>query len=485
MCDILICALPVSALNYAPAAPALLKSCVEKAGYSARTLDLSQTFYKDISNKNYSQYSEDTKFLLPNHVYSADSELKVQVWIKDSIAKIREINPRYLALSVFSYYMHRSAYLLTKEVRQQLPNIKIILGGFGVTQPATSLKNLEAFKQIELIKPFNQFMVDNKLCDHVVIGEGEDALVSLLEKDSKSVSLYGDLYNVPISNFDDYDLENYDYVDKLLLPITGSKGCVRQCTFCDIPTKFGRFRYRSGHHIAEEIISLKDRYGINNFSFTDSLINGSLKALTELVTELSNYNNSVSSDKRIRWNGQYISRPQGQMPERLYELMASSGAEGLTIGLESGSNSVLEAMNKKVKIEDVDYEMELFEKYNISTVLLFIIGFYNETEKDFMETIDTIFRYQKYVASGTILRMELGHPLAITAETALYDHANVLGLELDPVNPMHWTNKNLSELTFKERVRRRIIAQIVCDRLGIPTGMAAYNLQSILDALDE
>ena len=37
---------------------------------------------------------------------------------------------------------------------------------------------------------------------------------------------------------------------------------------------------------------LKNRYNINNFSFTDSLINGSLKALNELITELSNYNNS-------------------------------------------------------------------------------------------------------------------------------------------------------------------------------------------------
>jgi radical SAM superfamily enzyme YgiQ (UPF0313 family) len=484
MCDILICSLPVSALNYAPAAPALLKACVEKAGFTAKTVDLSQSFYINISNRNFNQYSEDSKFLLPNHEYDAVSKSKIDLWLNQSIDKIKRKNPKYVALSIFSYYMQRSAYLLTKEIRLHCPTAKIILGGFGLTQSSSSLKNLDNFKNIDLIKPFNQFMQEQGLVDHNIIGEGEDALVSLLQDHLPVVESMDDLYNVPISNFSDYNLIDYDYVSQILLPITGSKGCVRQCTFCDIPTKFGKFKYRSGKHIAEEIIQLKQEYGIQSFSFTDSLINGSLKALKELVTELSDYNARVSVDQRIRWNGQYISRPRGQMPEYLYELMAQSGAEGLTIGLESGSNAVLEAMNKKVKIEDVDYEMELFEKHNISTVLLFIIGFYNETYENFLETIDTIIRYQKYVANGTVIRMDLGLPLSITNETALYDRSHELGITLDQLNPNLWTCKNNSELTLKERIRRRLIAQVVCDRLGIPTGLSAYNLKGILNTLN-
>lgn len=485
MCDILICALPVSALNYAPAAPALLKACVEKAGYKARTLDLSQSFYIEISNRSFSQYSQDTKFLLPNHEYDIDSQAKINLWLAQSIEKIKDVNPKYVALSIFSYFMQRSAYLLTKEIRKHFPKMKIVLGGFGLTQPSSSLKNLSNFKSSDLIKPFNQFMQEQGLVDHNIIGEGENALVSLLESQDLITNSMNDLYNVPISDFSDYNLNDYEYVSKIILPITGSKGCVRQCTFCDIPKKFGKFKYRSGQHIAEEIIYLKQRYNVKSFSFTDSLINGSLKALKELVTELSNYNVNASEDQRIRWSGQYISRPKGQMPEHIYELMALSGAEGLTIGLESGSNNVLEAMNKKVKIEDVDYEMQLFEKYNISTVLLFIIGFYNETYDNFIETLDTIVRYQKYVANGTIIRMDLGHPLAITGETEIYDQAHNLGLTLDLLDPNLWINKNNPELTFKERIRRRLIAQIVCDRLAIPTGMTAYNLNRILNIINE
>jgi len=126
--------------------------------------------------------------------------------------------------------------------------------------------------------------------------------------------------------------------------------------------------------------------------------------------------------------------------------------------------------------------MQLFEKYNISTVLLFIIGFYNETYENFLETLNIIIDYQKYVASGTVIRMELGIPLAIYAETALYHTPEIT---VDPINPYNWKNVNNTELTFKERVRRRLIAQVVCDELGIPTGMTTHNLNSILNTIDE
>jgi hypothetical protein len=89
MCDILICSLPVSALNYAPAAPALLKACVEQAGFSAKTIDLSQEFYINISNRDFDQYTEDTKFLLPGHEYDAASSAKINKWVDQSIDYIK------------------------------------------------------------------------------------------------------------------------------------------------------------------------------------------------------------------------------------------------------------------------------------------------------------------------------------------------------------------------------------------------------------
>ena len=483
--DILIASLPVSALNYAPAAPALLKACVEQAGFCAKTVDLSQSFFVEQSNKNYQLYDQQSAALQPHRTTGIDDMSKVEEWLTASVDKIKKINPLSIGFSIFTYYMHRSAYLLSKKLKEECPNIKIILGGFGSAQPATSLTGLVDIRGVDKISQFNQYMKKHNLCDYFIEGEGEESLVNyLLESKKETVNDNQKLYNVPISDFTDYDLENYAYTTDKMLPITGSKGCVRKCTFCDIPSYFGRFKYRSGKDIAREIFTLKEKYNVSSFTFTDSLINGSLSALEELLVELAEYNQHNPTDK-VRWNGQYISRPKGQTPERIYELMSQSGAEGLTIGLESGSNDVLKLMNKKVKIEDVDWEMELFDKYRISTVMLFLIGFHKETEKNFLETVDTIFRYQKYVASGTLLKMELGHPLAITAGTELFDRADELGIIMHETNPHLWESTSELSPDFKTRVRRRLTAQLICDQLNIPTGMAKNNLGMILSTVKD
>ena len=485
-CDILIIALPVSALNYAPAAPALLKACVEQIGFKARTLDLSQSFLLENSRNDFLQYDEDTRSLQPNNISDPRKVDVVQQWLSNSVDKIKEINPKYVGLSIFSYFMHRSAFVLAERLRKDLKEVKIILGGFGMTQPASSLFKMSGISNLDSIINFNVVMKEKGLCDYFIVGEGEEGLTSFLLDEKRLTESDVDddkKYKAPISDFSDYDLQNYNYVNTKILPITGSKGCVRKCTFCDIPSKFGRFRYRSGRDIALEIFELKEKYGINHFSFTDSLINGSLSALEEMTIELAEHNNKNPDDK-IRWDGQYISRPKGQTPERIYRLMAESGAEGLTIGLESGSNDVLEAMNKKVRIEDVDWEMEIFDKYRISSVVLLMFGFYNETEEDFLKTINTIIRYQKYVANGTLIRMELGFPLAVTGETALYTKAHELGIKIHDTNPLLWTAKNNPTLDFKQRIRRRLVAQVVCDELNIPTGLSAYNLTNLLNTID-
>ena len=67
--------------------------------------DILDTPTIEISNKDFGQYSEDTKFLLPNHEYDSVSKSKIDLWLTQSIAKIKEKNPRYVALSIFSYYI--------------------------------------------------------------------------------------------------------------------------------------------------------------------------------------------------------------------------------------------------------------------------------------------------------------------------------------------------------------------------------------------
>ena len=207
--DILIASLPVSALNYAPAAPALLKSCVEQAGFRAKTIDLSQSFFIEQSDKNYQTYDKQSAALQPHSTTGIEDMSEVEEWLSGSMHKINKINPLTIGFSIFTYYMHRSANLLSKRLREEYPDIKIILGGFGSSQPATSLTGLVDIRGADKILKFNQYMKKHNLCDYFIEGEGEESLVSyLLESNTETVDNNQKLYNVPISDFTDYDFNN-------------------------------------------------------------------------------------------------------------------------------------------------------------------------------------------------------------------------------------------------------------------------------------
>ena len=125
------------------------------------------------------------------------------------------------------------------------------------------------------------------------MSEGERSLINYL-KIQKAKGLNNseweqitDLDAEPYPNYDDYKLQEYKS-QKLL--ITGSRGCVRHCTFCDIHTHWKKFVWRSGMEIAKEMLHQSKKYGISKFLFTDSLINGSMKAYRDFINVISQRN---------------------------------------------------------------------------------------------------------------------------------------------------------------------------------------------------
>jgi anaerobic magnesium-protoporphyrin IX monomethyl ester cyclase len=189
----------------------------------------------------------------------------------------------------------------------------------------------------------------------------------------------------------------------------------------------------------------------------------------EFLRKLSEYNLS-NPDKKITWSGQYICRPQSEIPKDLYELMRDAGAEGITIGAESGSNHVLTAMNKKTTVEALYIELEQFRKHSITCVLLTFVGHWSETQDDFVEHCRMLVNIAPYVRSGTISAITLGYPYIFTDGTPALDNHSVNGIIINQsdINNI-WINKNNPTNTFKERVYRRLIAQVICKKLNIPT----------------
>jgi tRNA A37 methylthiotransferase MiaB len=474
--DLVVCSLPPLVVDRPPGAPALLKSAVEEAGYTCQTLDLSIDFFINQCDKNVEQYNTLTSVFRPQESGSEQAEQSAQQWVNESIDKLKAINPTIVGLSVFTNFQHRATVRLAQAIRTHLPDVKIIVGGMGLIVNASSLSLEPGIKKIDLIKLFPQYLTEKQLVDFVVpYGNELTDLVNILEQvvgiteKTKKINYQEEtvIYNNPIPNYDNYGLDNYLWSDSKALPVTGSKGCVRACTFCDIPGQFGKFKYRTGRNIADEILHQKKTYNINKFEFTDSLVNGSLKAFKEWLTIVADYNDQQLEENQIRWFGQYICRPQRHMPEEIYSLMSRAGVSNLTIGLESGSNYILNSMKKHVTVEDYYEELDQFQKYGIKAQYLFLPGFYNETWDRFLETLNCLIKLQKYVASGTITNIGVGPPLFLNDQMSLAQQADELGLIIDPLSGDTWRTTYDTEYDFVERARRRLIIELLLEKLGV------------------
>ena len=253
MVDVLITNAPVTLSATPPAAPAVLIAMLKKFGYTASFYDFNAQVKNDIVIKD-----------LAVKKYVSDYE-HVDMVFKTHVANMIKYNPKYIGISLFTYQCVNCAMLLCLYIRMLAPNIYIILGGQGLGQGGINGISLGPY-----YKSLN-------LCNYWVKSEGEHPIIDIMKKQHKNSvewTQIKDLDEFPYPDYGDYDFNLYDN----FLPVTGSRGCVRRCTFCDIHTHWKKYVWRSGKKIAQEMIHQNKLYHKSNFIFTDSLINGSMRA---------------------------------------------------------------------------------------------------------------------------------------------------------------------------------------------------------------
>lgn len=501
--DMLVVSLPVLDLQYPPSSPAVIKACVNAAGYTARTADLNHLLLTTCGSKDkfwQIQYHFENAYYNPEEP-GADPVVNffrkehniIRNWLDASIAIIQKHNPVWLGISVFSYKSHKACLVLVAEMQRLGMPTKILLGGRGASSFALGPDHPKFKAGIQKIwgkypyLNFGETLLHYGLVHSVIQGDGENAVVELLNNTAQSNIVAHvddiDLQAVPFVDYDDYDLTAYDYVNEPTIAVTGSKGCVRQCTFCDIPVLWPRFKYRSGTHIAQEMIHLYQRYGVRKFYMTDSLVNGSMRAFLDFTNTLAKHNSS-NPEASIKWVGQYITRPRSAvLNDQYYALLKQSGGEGLTIGVESGSDAVRAHMKKQFTTADIDHELSQFQAHQLVCVLLFFSCYPTETLVDFELTVQMLIRYQQYCASGTVYKITLGTPYTHHAQTPLWNQQETIGLNVRENSDILWRLGSNPELTFHERVRRRLVLQEVCVALKLPMSRNTAELNQLIDTL--
>jgi radical SAM superfamily enzyme YgiQ (UPF0313 family) len=462
--------------GYTPAGAALLKGSLEAAGFSSKILDFNSALDAEFRN-SVDQITELDNFFFYNNFYNLRVWNVVETFLDTWARQIIALNPTWVGISVFSYNSHRATRLLSIKLKLLNPDIKIVIGGGGI---ATDYSFPETLKEQGII-------------DAYIRGEGELALVELLRGNVDYPGINGrtseqikDLDNIPYPNYDDYDLKTYTNRKGLeALPITGSRGCVRNCTFCDVASQWPKYYYRSGQSIANEIIHQTQKYGVTAFRFTDSLINGSLKAFRDMIFTLSSYRETLSDEKKFTWDTHFIVRGPDQMPPNHFDLMKAAGAGTLLIGIESGSENVRNHMKKGFSQQDLDYTMQQLDRVSIKCRMLMIIGYPTETDEDFQLTLDMFDRYVPYLKNGIIEEVNLGLTLNLLKNTPLTDNLNKYNLVQSNSHINNWICKDNPTLDYKKRLRRRIEVQSHCENLGYKVFESANYTKQLFNSWQE
>ena len=382
--------------------------------------------------------------------------VSIQHILNEAVSIVQDSQADLILFTVFSAQQHWWSEILLSKIRPHT-NATIIAGGSGVSYDVGA-------------KTFGRKLLDNNLIDYSVNGEGDLVLTEFIngniqlgvnskfDKFDAWVPQIDDLNNLPIPSYTKINFSDYfNSVENTSIIITGSRGCVRRCTFCDVGKIWKKFRFRSSDDIFLEIMTHYNKTKILKFRLSDSLINGSLKQFINLLEKISHEKTKNANILGINLGGYFIIRPRTQHPERMYELMAKSGVNNIVIGVESGSEKIRDHMGKKFSNNDIDYHMMMCSRFNIKNTILLLTGYPTETIEDHNNTLTMLDRYQKYLIDKTITKINIGNPMIIYKDTPIWEMRHELGIEFyndEYANITGWNSNSNPELSALERFRR-------------------------------
>lgn len=193
--------------------------------------------------------------------------------------------------------------------------------------------------------------------------------------------------NLPLIPFHLVDFKNYEARESIpwmsgnsLLAIETSRGCPFSCSFCTESVRKKKWRALSPKRVLNDITQYVQQYGIKNFTFIDDNFFGDVKRGEKIIEEL------VQKELGIRW---YTNIRADYMARASHEFIAKlekSGCGALTFGAESGSERILNMINKHASIEDIIQSNRKLAHSKISPHFVTIRGFPTETSKDIVQT---------------------------------------------------------------------------------------------------
>ena len=262
--------LPSQELERPPAAPAVLGGICRHMGINYDVFDLNLRLARKLDAEDFAEASDYWRTAhdrpLPQRVFEEFDEV-----IDHIILQGYDL----VSVSVFSKFSTRAARLFVERFRPMSKTV-LVAGGQGLTTPYGNSR-------------FGEWLLTQSLVDHVAWGDGEVIWQNWMQgnfavagTDHMPAVQIDDLESIPPADFTRLDPWKYFYNQTAGIYLTASRGCVRRCTFCDVPHRWPKYKYRTGASMANEMLLHWKETGVQLFQFTDSVINGNLKEFKQL-----------------------------------------------------------------------------------------------------------------------------------------------------------------------------------------------------------
>jgi radical SAM superfamily enzyme YgiQ (UPF0313 family) len=358
-----------------------LKSYLEKNGYKANAIDLNIKTFLENENKNLWDGKYPMDWFIEKSFYKKVLPL---LDIEKMLNHLLSFDADIIGFSINLASIHIS--LILAEQIKKTTDKKVVFGGVGCYEGG-----IEKYFQAGV--------------DAVVIGEGEGALLELVQDFNLCQGVYmlqndkivygGDrepinIDNLPFHNFDDI-IDDYRTLNPdAYVSFNFLRGCPNRCVFCDESAFWKKVRQRSPENIINELIHIKSKYNVKGFFKADSTLTVSADVLDRICDLM------IENNLNLVWGSQ--ARPEKWLtPERLKK-MYKAGYRYSLYGAESGSQKIIEKMKKNFDLKDVERVIRDTKNAGIDVTISLILDSPGETLLDYIKTIMFVLRTKKYVS---------------------------------------------------------------------------------------
>ncbi|MEO5562040.1 MAG: radical SAM protein [Chitinophagaceae bacterium] len=325
---------------------------------------------------------------------------------------------------------------------KELGQTKVVLGGPEVRNHANNF--LEHGADFIVLGEGEESMLE--LTNWIMKGEGDITTINgIIYKDDTN-NIYKNKEREKLKNLDQLPMPNRQKVNLQLyfdawkekhgtssVTVNTMRGCPYSCKWCSRAVYGSSYRRRTAAHVVDEIASIKENYKVDSVWFVDDVFTISHKWLASFNAELKRRNITVAYECITRAD---------RMNEEVVQQLKESGCFRVWIGAESGSQKVIDLMDRRVEVEQVRNMIKMAKSYGIEAGTFIMVGYPGETKDDIFETA----RHLKS-SDPDYFTITVAYPIK---GTPLYEE-----VESRFVEQLSWEKSTDRDIDFKRTYSRR------------------------------